>query len=371
MIRFRRPVPDFAAQTTMSFFCAVPPMLPSDREGVGAFPGSGPNYISEFIRDRRVVLERNRFYQGARPHHVDRFVVDLQGGTSADVLERVQRGEADWGLLEQPFYLDPAQKLVAKYGVNRSQFFVKPGLVLRGYYLNVSRGLFRDNLALRQAVNFAVDRPALVRRGGIGSPLGGRPTDQYLPATMPGFKDARLYPLTGPDLRKARALARGRTRSGKAVLWTMDIPTWLSAAQIVRRNLRQIGLDVEVKGLPPSALFLQAARAGARFDILLGLWIADYVDPYEFMSVLFDGSFVGTTNLARLDSPRHNATLRRASHLQGNARYRAYGQVDVQLARDVAPMIAVENGNWATLVSKRVGCLVLKPFIDLAAVCIK
>ena len=40
---------------------------------------------------------RNRFYRGTRPHHVDRFVVDLRAGTFDDVLDRIERGQADWG----------------------------------------------------------------------------------------------------------------------------------------------------------------------------------------------------------------------------------------------------------------------------------
>ena len=38
VVRFTRPVADFPAQTTMPFFCAVPPALPADPEGVDAFP---------------------------------------------------------------------------------------------------------------------------------------------------------------------------------------------------------------------------------------------------------------------------------------------------------------------------------------------
>ena len=37
-VRFRHPVPDFPARTTMPFFCAVPPGLPTNPEGVSAFP---------------------------------------------------------------------------------------------------------------------------------------------------------------------------------------------------------------------------------------------------------------------------------------------------------------------------------------------
>jgi ABC-type oligopeptide transport system substrate-binding subunit len=99
VIRFKQPVSDFSAQTTMPFFCAVPPTLPADPEGVGAFPGSGPYYISEYVRGQRVVLERNRFYRGTRPHHVDRFVVDLQVSWPVEVLDRIEGGVYDWGLV--------------------------------------------------------------------------------------------------------------------------------------------------------------------------------------------------------------------------------------------------------------------------------
>ena len=91
------------------------------------------------------------------------------------------------------------------------------------------------------------------------------------------------------------------------------------------------------------------------------------------MSALFDGRFIGSSNFARLDSPKYNALMRNASRLAGNERYRAYGLTDVQLARDVAPMIAVDFDNDATLVSKRVGCIVIRPGLDLdlTAVCLK
>jgi peptide/nickel transport system substrate-binding protein len=365
VVRLTQSAPDFPARTTLPFFCAVPPTLPSDPEGVDAFPGSGPYYVSEYVRGRRVVLERNRFYRGARPHHVDRFVVDLRAGTPQEVLGRIERGQADWGSVAPPFYFDPGQGLIRKYGINRSQFFVKPGLISRGYILNVSRPLFRNNLALRRAVNFAVDRAALARDAH------GRPTDQYLPPSMPGFRDAHIYPLHGPDLPKARALARGHTRGGKAMLWTIDVPPALAAAQIVKQSLKQIGLEVAVKALPPQAYYRQAAAPSARFDIAVGLWIAAYVDPYEYTNSLFDSRFIGTNNLGHFNSPKYDALMRRAARLQGDARYRAYGELDVQLARDAAPRVEVAYDSEATLVSKRVGCIVLRPTLDLTAACLE
>ena len=162
------------------------------------------------------MLRRNPFYGGRRPHHVEGFDVDLRVASPQEVLRRVERGEADWGHTLAGIYFDPALDLVERYGINRSQLFLRPGLTLRMLAFNSSRPLFRNNASLRRAVNFALNRRALVSTGG---PLVSRPSDQYLPSIMPGFKNADVYPLERADLKRARALANGNLRGGKAILY--------------------------------------------------------------------------------------------------------------------------------------------------------
>jgi peptide/nickel transport system substrate-binding protein len=368
VVRLSRPVPEFALRTSP---CAVPPTLPADPEGAGAYPAAGPYYVAEYRPAERIVIRRNRFYGGERPHRVDGFTVDLQAASHEEVLDRIERGEADWGWALTPAYLDPARGLVAKYGINRSQFFLKPGLAFRGYALNTSRPLFRNNPRLRQAVNFAIDRSALRRAGGgeTESVL----TDQYLPQNWPSFMDARIYPLDSPDLSRARELARGHTRGGKAVLYTVDSPQQLSFAQSVRQNLAGIGLDVQIKGFPPPAYFGRQGASGA-YDIGFSPWLPDYEDPSAYINVRFDGRFVGQFNWARFNSPEYNRLMRRTALLQGDERSRAYGELDVRLARDAAPMVAIDFLNEPTLVSERLGCLSFGAThggLDLAAVCLE
>jgi peptide/nickel transport system substrate-binding protein len=363
-VRLKRASPDFPARTT--FLCAVPPTLPAGPEGVGAFPAAGPYYVAEYRPGEKIVIRRNSFYGGKRPQHVDGFVVDLRATSFGDVLDRIERGDADWGWAVASTYFDPERRLAAKYGVNKSQFFVRPGLGFQGYALNMARPLFRNNPRLRQAVNFAIDRAAI--RRVVGGALASRPTDQYLPPGIPGFRDAGIYPLGGPDLRRARALARGRTRSGKAMLYTVDRPEMLAAAQSIRHDLAKIGLDVRIKGIPLPAYF---GRLGAHgpYDIGFAPWVADYRDPYAVLNVLFDGRFIGGTNWARFNSSKYNRLLRRAALLRGESRYRAYGTIDIRLARDAAPVVAIDVPNEPTLVSRRLGCVT--PFFDLAGVCLK
>lgn len=373
VVRLTRRAPDFPQRTASTFFCAVPPTLPIDPEGVSALPAAGPYYVAEYRQGERVVIRRNRFYAGNRPHHVDGFDVDLRAASPQEVLQRVDRGDADWGYTLAAIYFDPALGLVSKYGINRSQLYLRAGLTLRMLAFNSSRPLFRDNPLLRRAVNFALNRRALVSTGG---PLVSRPSDQYLPAILPGFKDADVYPLEHPDLQRARALASGNLRAGKAVLYVNSSPIPMAIGQLVKRQLAEIGLEVDVRGIPihsaSAAYFRKLATPGEPWDLAFGLWSPSYIDPFAYINLLFDRRFVGATNFTRFVSSSYNGEMRRAARLpQGSSRNAAYAALDVRLARDPAPVAAVDFLNEPTLVSKRVGCIVLRPVLDLTAVCLK
>lgn len=373
VVRFTRPAPDFPSRTASTYFCAVPPTLPIDPEGRAAFPAAGPYYVSDYRRGERIVLQRNRFYGGTRPHHVDGFEVDLQAPSPQDMLRRVDRGEADWGHTLAGVYFDPSLGLVEKYGTNRSQLYLRPGLTLRMLAFNSARPLFRDNPRLRKAVNFALDRRALVLTGG---PLVSRASDQYLPPILPGFRDADVYPLERPDLERAKELAQGSLRGGKAVLYVNSSPLPMALGQLVKQQLGAIGLEVEVRGIPihsaSAAYFNKLGTSGEPWDIAFGLWSPSYIDPYAYINLLFDRRFVGATNFARFSSSAYDKQMRQAARLpQGARRGSTYSALDAELARDSAPFAAVDVLNEPTLVSARVGCIVLRPVLDLTAVCLR
>ena len=72
-----------------------------------------------------------------------------------------------------------------------------------------------------------------------------------------------------------------------------------------------------------------------------------------------------------VSSRTYDARVRRAARLHGDARLQAYARLDVQLSREAAPGVPSDLPREATLVSRRVGCLVLRPELDLTAVCLK
>ena len=133
VIRLTQPLGDMSHRVTMPFFCAVPPTLPPDPEGRAAFPGSGPYYVRAYRPGQSVVIRRNRHYRGGRTRHVDGYDVDLTAASPQEVLNRIEDGGADWGIVPPPLYFDATRALVRKYGLNRrgGQFYVRPGFTLR------------------------------------------------------------------------------------------------------------------------------------------------------------------------------------------------------------------------------------------------
>lgn len=134
-------------------------------------------------------------------------------------------------------------------------------------------------------------------------------------------------------------------------------------AQVLRRNLKAIGIQLEIKQFPLQVMFEKLYTPGEPYDLA---WVglnAPYNDPAAF--------FGGFNDFSHLKSPRYKRQLALAAQLSGPARYRAYGTLDVELARDAAPAIAAMNVNTWAFVSARTGCVVMNPYLDLTAVCLK
>jgi peptide/nickel transport system substrate-binding protein len=231
-LRLTGPLPDLPAR--MSELCIVPATLPPDPEGAKApLPSAAPYYISEYAPGERVVLVRNRFYRGKRPQHVDEFDIDLAADFET-LVDQVASGKVQYAP-GGAWMASHVQWLVKHYGVNKSQFLAVPGLETHLFVLNTSRPLFRNNASLRRAINFAVDRRTLVatEHGAVAE----TPSDTYIPEAASSAGAERVYPFR-PDLRRARSLARGHLRSGRAVLYTCTDPDCIVPAQVLQQDLK-------------------------------------------------------------------------------------------------------------------------------------
>jgi ABC-type oligopeptide transport system substrate-binding subunit len=201
-------------------------------------------------------------------------------------------------------------------------------------------------------------------------------TDQVLTSTMPGFADADLYPLDRPDLERARRLARGAQRDGRAVVWAIDSPPGRALADAAAVALREIGIVADVELLGSGEFFTRIARRGEPWDIAAAGWFSDYLDPQNSFEPLFHGRSIsaeGSLNVVFLDDAGWNRRIDEASALRGNARERAFAALDRDLMRGEAPVAPLVAENAVGFTSARVGCVEFHPlgFLDYAAVCLR
>jgi len=375
VVELTRPAGDLTARLSATFFCPVPRATPVDRDGVDLLPSAGPYYLASHANERSLVLRRNPNYDGPRPQGLAEIRYDI-GWSPERALAEVAAGRADYFELdpftaEEPLSTADVAKLDARLGLDSEAasagnvvFLTQPSLSLYMFAFNATRPPF-DDVRLRRAVSYAIDRRALAEYPGFGDPA--RPADQFLPPGMPGYEDAAAYPLGGPDLERARRLAAGF--SGPAVLYTCDFPDCARHAEILRSNLAAIGIDLTVHRFPVGEMFERLRRPGEPFDLVYSNWFADFVDPNNFLQIFDEGGFMGHL----LDDPRVDQAFARATPLRGDRRLAAYARLDRQLVEDVVPAVAFANGTVSHLLSSRMGCQVLHPVyeLDLAALCIE
>jgi ABC-type transport system substrate-binding protein len=357
-VKLVRNDPTFLAQVAMPFFAAVKPSMPIDPKGVNVYPSAGPYKITSRNVGNGAVIERNRFYKGNRPANADRIVFTTNTDLNQSLLQ-VRAGQADYdaGGLPPTAHEDLSSTYGVKKGGN-GRYFVNTGINTLYLALNTSRPAF-GKLSMRKAMNTAIDRPAMLR---VAGKFAGKRTDQILPPNMQGYRDANLYPLKGANPTRARQLANG-SKEKITVLHTTSA-TSVARAQVIQYNLRQAGLEVDLKPQPFAVAIKTAGTKGSDFDAFLIAWFADYPDPFDFINVLLDGRNIqasNNSNYAYFNNAQYNAKMTAASRLTGQARYDAYGRLDVDLMKNAAPWAPLANGNIREFISSRVSNYIFHP----------
>jgi ABC-type transport system substrate-binding protein len=365
-INLRTPAPDFVQRLALPYFCAVPSTTPNEQRDV--IPSAGPFAISQYSPGRSLLLRRNPYYRGPREAHV-RQILYRFGAFPSQIRLQLERGEADYGVVTPTSFAE----LAAKFKGDKTHLFVVQQPIVAFLALNTQRPLFKDNPQLRQAINYALDRPVLA---GLFGADGAKPNDEYLPPGFPGYQAKHVYPIGGPDLATARRLAKGHLRGGHATFLACGSQSCVDRALVVAQALRKIGLRVYVKTSPGGSQLTLAAVRGTKFDITDVITRPDYGDPYALVDKLLDSRSirsVGNTNLAYFASPKLNHEIDAAQQLTGVARDRAYGRLGLEVEQTSAPLAAYAVLNARVFLSQRVDCVRYQPVygLDLAGLCLR
>jgi YVTN family beta-propeller protein len=337
----------------------VYPVAPGGKGAVSLVPvpGTGPYMISAYVPNKKFTLSRNPFFRqrsvAAQPAGYPDVIGFRKVANGKAAADEVIDGRADVAWV-YPGSTAVRDALAMRYPAQlKSQVLADTDFE----YLNTRMAPFND-LRVRQALNYAVDRSRLIDI--LGSEARFLLTCQVLPPNFPshrwhcpytpGQEDGGYH---GPDLARAQELVAASGTRGRAV--TVQGARGRHLLNVYFEGvLRQLGYTVHLRELPDSFDFL-----GSRDKVQITLadgWIAEY----PAASQLYDKVFACTTvsgGVGWYCNPQVEGTVAQARAVEltdpGQAA-QLWTQVD-QLITDDAPVVALGNLTASLLVSRRVG----------------
>ncbi len=351
------PDPDFLAKLAGASAYAVPSGTPL----FGArlpLPATGPYMIESFDKKRGLRLVRNpRFREwspAAQPAGYPDEIALRFGEDQAAQVEAMKRNEADYLNLFPP---DVAPSLRQNgYG---SRLHVDPGLNTFYLFLNTRLAPF-DNVDVRRALNFAVDREKLVAlRGG---PDVAQSSCQVLAPNFAGY--AHYCPYVH-DLARAKRLVAASGTSGQAVtVWMPEVRK--TTGDYLVSVLKSLGYKAKLKVIREKVPgdYFRVALPAAKGAVQAGFggWTPAYPSSAAYFSDLltcaaYKPGQADKVNYGGFCNPGIDREIARATELQAsdpNAASLLWSKIDREVV-DQAPWVTMANSKQVNFVSSRVG----------------
>lgn len=283
---------EFLQKLPLPFAFAVPPSAPDTDAGTTPLPGTGAYMWAEYTPSTQIRLVRNPYFKewssAAQPGgYVDGYTIKFGLPLEAEITQ-VENDQADAILSPGGLPADRLGELKTKYP---AQTHLNPVTGVFYMTMNTKVAPF-DNVLVRRAVNYAVDRAATSKIfGGVRL---ARPTCQVLPPNFPGYRPYCPYSKGGggttwraPDLAKARALvARSGTKGQQITIVNPNIPPGKATGLYFRDLLNSLGYKAKLKLLALSVVDPLVKNSRNKVQMDMQVWFADYPAASDFLNVL-------------------------------------------------------------------------------------
>jgi peptide/nickel transport system substrate-binding protein len=363
-----RPDPELPYKLALPAAYPVPVEIAAKDQALEPVPATGPYMIAEAGADGVELVRNPEFREWSGAAQPDGFVDAISwrfGQDPESAFDRLTAGELDWMTdVPQP------EDLASLQAEHPDQVVVWPLAATSWLGFNVLAPPF-DDVRVRQALNYAVDRGHMVElRGGEAS---YRPTCQVLPPNFQGYEPFCPYTLdpdsgawSAPDRDRAHALIEDAGAMGeKVTVWVVD-DAFYSGVEISRyivEVLNELGLRVDLKIVGTVDKWFDAINTGEA-QAYLGGWISNYPTASDFINTkVLCSSTGGWGKYSGLCSESLNAMFEEALRLQETdpaAANSAWTDLDHQLVEEaiVAP---VHNPVSTFAFSSRVGNIQVHP----------
>ena len=228
--------------------------------------GSGPFKVASYSSGDKIELVRNDKYWGDKPSLAGVTYTFVKDPTVA--LQNLQSGEVDWTDNLPPQQVSSLKK--------SSDVKVETSPSTDYWYmaLNEARKPF-DNVDVRRAVSFALDRDAIAKAAKFGN---ATVNETAIPKGSQWYYDYAPY---NHDANQARQLLdkAGVKDLTMDLMVTSEYPETVSAAQVIASELGDVGIKVKIRTLDFGQWLDEEGKGN--FDSFMLGWLGN-IDPDEF-----------------------------------------------------------------------------------------
>jgi oligopeptide transport system substrate-binding protein len=339
-IQLTKPQGTFLDIISMPFFSAIDQSYVSSvgDKGFDHKPmGSGAYKMDSYQIGTQMVISKNSNYFVSGKPKFDKITLNVEKNQQTSALKFKQGQTAFIGWNTSLTSTDFVQMMNdPKY----KNSFISQTLVSTEYLALNNRVKPFDNVKVRQAINYAVDKAKIVKL------LNGRAkvTDQILPPQMPGYDQnlpANLKFSYDPAKAKALLKEAGYPNGFKTTLVTTTQDDMTKESQSIQSDLKAVGIDAQIRTL--SSASWQSAAESLKYGIIDTAWFQDYPDPADFLDVLLNGNEIPSNNWSAYDNKNVNKELDQAIALPpGQPRWDAYQKIQNEILAD-APWVPLYN----------------------------
>ncbi len=321
-IKLTQPRSDFLNILATEFAAFVPSGTPASDQSTKGIPSTGPYMISSYKPNRSFNLVRNPQFKGipnvprGNPDKVaGKIITDLSAA-----LQSVLGGKSDYDMLTLP--TDRLNEVETKYK-NQLELYTPANT----FYIAMNNRVAPfNNIKVRKAVNYAIDRKAMVQLfGGLA-----KPTENLLPPTYPQYKKISAYP---HDFAKAQQLVNQSGTKGQTItVWGHNTAPSQPVMNYVASVLTKLGYKTKLKILDHGVYFTTIGNQSNKPQIMYANWYQDYPHPSDWLDVLFNGKRITKThnnNYSNADFPDTNRLIDKLNQQPLNAKTNAeWAKVD-------------------------------------------
>ena len=308
-------------------------------------PSFAPYYITEWTSGQQAVFEANPNYYGGLPE-IKKIIIKVVPD-SFSRLAMIKDGTIDVAYELNPREIKslegtPGVRLIAEEGVWCSHLVMN----------DLACEPFKNKL-VRQAVNYAIDRDKIIKMAYLGMASWMLPYQRQ----FAGVIDPKEFPYYY-NLEKAKELmVEAGYPDGFSVdlYYESGITTHETACVIIRENLAEIGIDVQLRKTPVGSLYnlLQGLKAP------FALWReSPYVsDPFYALNMWYQSGPIhggtGRVNFSGYSNPQVDKLLADGKSLFGKERFENYYEVQ-RLVLEDAPIGFVVQDNYLVAINDKI-----------------